>query len=281
MIILTKLGLKILGIVGIISLISIVILITANMQIFKATFIQLQEDAVHIVEECLESIDAEKLEQVIKSQSMNDAAYHEVQQAMLEYKADHNINYFYTLARKDSEVAYILVDATLTNLSPLGEEYELEEAMIKAFEGKTAFTEVPVEDDYGTFISAYAPIKNSAGEIIAIAGVDIDVSYFLSIRSMLTKATAGIAVVLLALSVILSLLFSRPLSSGVKELNKSLAKFAEGDLTQAIQVDTKDEIQYIASSVDNVRKKTVGMLSNLREAIQVVQEGITGLLATS
>lgn len=233
-----KLGLKILGIVGVISIISVIILVASNVLIFRSMFSQLQQDAVNCVGESLEAIDEEQLEELLNNPSLNSGDYQEIQQAMLEFKADKDIRFFYTMAQKDEDTAYILVDAALTNTSPLGEEYDLEEEMLEAFQGNVAFTHNPVEDDYGTFISAYAPIKNSSGEIIAIAGVDMDVSYFLFIRSKLLMVTAGVAVVLIALSVILSLFFSRKISSGVNTLNKGLEKFAEGDLTKVIRADT-------------------------------------------
>ena len=39
-----------------------------------------------------------------------------------------------------------------------------------------------------SILSAYAPIKNSEGNIVAITGVDIDASMFESIRSTLLKS---------------------------------------------------------------------------------------------
>ena len=76
-----KLGMKILKMVGTISLISMVILIISNVFIFRSMFSKLQVDAKNIVSESISSIDGDKLEKVIGSQSMDNDEYKEIQQS--------------------------------------------------------------------------------------------------------------------------------------------------------------------------------------------------------
>lgn len=53
----------------------------------------------------------------------------------------------------------------------------MDSVMKEAFNDKVVVTNESFTDEYGTFISAYAPIKNSEGKIIAISGVDVDSKY--------------------------------------------------------------------------------------------------------
>ena len=276
-----KLGMKILKMVGTISLISMVILIISNVFIFRSMFSKLQVDAKNIVSESISSIDGDKLEKVIGSQSMDSNEYKEIQQSMMEFKNDKDIKYFYTMAIGDDNQAYIVVDSSLIDTSPLGEQYDLEDVMSDAFNGNVSFTSDPVSDDYGTFISGYAPIKNSSGEIIAIAGVDKDVANFLYIRSNILITTVIIAIVLLILSILMSILFSKKIASGVKGLRSGLSKMSEGDLTVSININTRDEIQNIAESVNHVRMNTAETLGRLRQACETVIERINNLSAIS
>lgn len=48
--------------------------------------------------------------------------------------------------------------------------------MNKALEGTACTDPEPTTDKWGSYFSAYAPIKNSAGEIVGIVGVDCEVS---------------------------------------------------------------------------------------------------------
>lgn len=276
-----KLGIKILKIVLIISIVSILLSVFTNVVIFRTMFQKLQVEAESTVREAVSSIDGDKLEKVKKDQSMESSEYQEIQQVMMVFKNDKDIKYFYTMAKKDDSMAYILVDAALVDTSPLGEEYEMEESMLGAFNGTPSSASDPVSDDYGTFISAYAPIKNSAGDIIAIAGVDKDVGNFMYIRYTILLSTVIVSAILLILSVLLSILFSRKISSNVKKLTGALKIMSTGDLTVTVNVRSKDEIQVIAESLNAFRVKTAETLGSLRKAYNAIIEQIGSLSAIS
>ena len=275
-----KLGMKILRMIGLISIISILILLLSNFLIFRSMFSNLQAESESIANESVSLIDVGNLQKVINSKSMDSDEYKEIQQSIIEFKTDKDIKYLYILAKGADKKAYMLVDASL-NPFPIGEEYDLEEEMEEAFNGNISSTSKPVSDEYGTFISGYAPIKNSTGQIIAIVGVDKDVGSFIYIRETFTKATLAVAIVILVMSILMSVIFSRRISSSVKDLNDGLSKMAEGDLTASIRINTKDEIQTIAESIDYVRTNTIDTLSNLRQAFDKVTERIDNLSAVS
>ncbi|MDF2522857.1 MAG: methyl-accepting chemotaxis protein [Clostridiales bacterium] len=277
-----KLGVKILKIVSVITLISMIILVLSSVLIFRSLFTKLQTDAKNVASESVSSIDGKKLEKVIKSKSMDSVEYKEIQQSMVDFKNDKDIKYFYTLARGEGNRTYFVVDSSLVEPSELGEEYRLSNEMQDAFNGKVSFTRNPYKDDYGTFLSGYAPIKNSSGEIVAIAAIDKDVENFLYIQATLTKTTIIVAVVILILSVLMSIVFSKKISSGIKVLKDGLSRMSAGDLTVPIsKINTRDEIQTIAESVNDVRMNTSKTLSSLRQACETVIERIDNLSSIS
>lgn len=276
-----KLGMKIVTIVTLITITSMVLLTLTNYFVFNSMFSDLQVDAKNIAAESISSIDGDKLEKVIDNKSMESTEYKELQYSMMEFKSDNDIKYFYTLAKKDEDKAYIVVDASLVDPSPLGEEYDLEDEMTEALNGNISFTKKPVEDEYGIFISAYAPIKNSSGEIIALAGADKDVTSFIHVRTILSNAIITVSVVLIILAVLMSIVFSKKISSGVKSLTVGLNYMSDGDLTVPINVNTNDEIETIADSVNNVRLKTSNTLGVLMQSCENVIERIDNLSAVS
>jgi methyl-accepting chemotaxis protein len=276
-----KLGIKILRMVGMISFISIAILVLSNVLIFKSMFSKLQLDAKNIGSQSVSSIDGDKLEKVITDQSMDSIEYKEIQQSMMKFKNDKDIKYFYTMAKGEDNKPYIIVDASLIDTAPLGEKYDLENEMVEAFNGKISYVANPVSDDDGTFISSYAPIKNSSGEIIAIVGVDKDVADFLYIRSNLLKSTAILAVIIMILSILMSIIFSKGISRNVNKLSSTLNTMSKGDLTVSTNIKSGDEFQIIGESINNVRVKTAETLSTLRQTCERVMGKSSNLSSTS
>lgn len=275
-----KLGMKIFKTVGLISLVSMVILVLTSFLTFNSMFSKLQLESKNLASEYVSLIDVDKLQKVISIKSMDSPEYREIQQDMIEFKTDRDIKYLYILTKGADNKAYMLVDASLSP-SPIGEEFDLEEEMAEAFSGDASFTNKPLSDEYGTFISGYAPIKDASGDIVAIVGVDKDVASFIYVRNTFTKATLIVIISILFISALMSISFSRRISSSVKELHEGLSKMSEGDLTTSINIKTGDEIQTIAESIDYVRINTADTLMLLRQAADKVNERINILSTVS
>jgi len=277
----SKLSIKILKIVMIISLLSMVILGVTNIYVFKSIFSNLQTEAVDIVKDSVNSISEDELQKVILNKSMDSIEYKNLQESMMIFKSDKDIKYLYTMIKGEDNKAYMVVDASLENASPFGEEYELEDAMNKAFNGEVSFTENPVSDEDGTFISAYAPIKDSSGKVIAIVGADKDVATFAYIQTTMLKTAVKIIVAIIALSVILSIILTKKITASVNEVAIGLNKMSQGDLTVSVNVNSKDEIQTISKSIDHVRNNMVEMLSKSKQLCEAVMDGSINLSAAS
>lgn len=252
----SKIGTKILKTIVTIIVISMTLLILLNVIVFEMFFENLQDDAKNIATEAVNVIDGDKLEKVIQDQSMDTDEYKEIQQSMIGFKSDNNIRYFYTLAKGQGESAYIVVDAALTDKSDLGEEYDLEDEMAEAFNGTSSVNKDPVEDEYGTFLSGYAPVKNSNGDVIAIVGADKDVASFLYIRTIIISCSIIASVVILILSLISSVVFSKKITTNVNKIKYILNAMKQGDLTVPVNISSKDELQIIAEEINAFREET-------------------------
>lgn len=138
---------------------------------------------------------------------MDTDEYTEIQDNLVKFKNDQNIKFIYTLVKDSEDNAYIAVDGSLVNTSDFGEQYDLDDAMNIAFNGKDSFTEKPVTDNYGTFISGYAPIKNSSGEIIAIVGADADVGIYSYLVSKFTQIYILLSIGMMIIITLISIIF--------------------------------------------------------------------------
>jgi len=127
-----------------------------------------------------------------------------------------------------------------------GERYEVVSAVFDAFErafreGATSKTDV-YQNAHGTWITAFAPIKDPEGQAVAMLAVDYKVDVYLTElaavrRRFLLHSLTGALVALVA-----GALIARRISQPVARLSALARNVVEGDLTGQVRVRSRDEI---------------------------------------
>jgi methyl-accepting chemotaxis protein len=258
-----KLGTKVLRMVLTVVVISIVILTIGINVVFSKVFSKIRVDVESAANEAVKVINVQKLEAVLENKSMDSQEYKDIQRELIDFKSSQEVKYAYTMMKQDSNNVQFLVDGTVKDPSKLGEEYDAEKEMLEAFNGKYLSNDKPVTDENGTFISAFAPIKNSSGEIIAIVGVDKSVEIFEYMKIALIALVIILGIVALIIATLISIVFSRKLVLNVRQITGNLDKMAMGDLTVSIVLNSKDEIQTIAESIEAFKTKTKTAISSV------------------
>ncbi|GKX65003.1 methyl-accepting chemotaxis protein [Inconstantimicrobium mannanitabidum] len=229
-------------------------------------FVKFEKDLTNTASKCISelknSIDGSKLEKVILDKSTGSEEYKELLASMESAKSKSAARNFYTLMKVNDTNSKFLVDVSVDPSNFL-EEYQQDKEMNRAFSGQTVVSSKSITDEYGTFISAYAPIKNAQGNVVAIAGVDIDSSMFENIRSTLFK-TVIITLVVVSIMVFVGVyVFSKKLGQDIMKIKHSLGKMSAGDFTENINIRTKDEIEDIARSINSVQNSLKNLISNV------------------
>lgn len=105
--------------------------------------------------------------------------------------------FVYLMGQRNGNVIF-MVDAeptTSDDYSPPGEVYPKPSSKLcELFAGGSSFVEGPIYDRYGTWVSAHAPVTSADGTVLAVAGVDVDVSLW--IRSLMRARLSAILVIL-------------------------------------------------------------------------------------
>lgn len=275
-----SLSTKILRLMGFVSLISMLILISLNLIVFRNIFSKMQQDAKNYVQDAQGIIDADKLNNVINNGDMNSIEYKEIRETMIKWKNDKDVTYVYTLSKGENNANFI-VDGSIVNSDEIGEEYPLEDEMKDAFDGQVSVNKKPMKDDLGTFISAYAPVKDSSGNIIAIVGIDKEVSEFVVIKNKILLDVIIAAVIIMILSIGISTFFSKKLSNNVNSIKDNLRKMADGDLTEELEIKSNDEFEVIAKEINRVRVKISEAFKIVQEASNKTMEQTENLLSLS
>lgn len=258
----SKFGLKVLKMMLSILLLMTIVFISVNVVIFEKFKKDMKDTANKCILELRESIDGSKLEKIEKNKSKDNEEYKELLNSMSLAKSKTVARNFYTLYKVNDSKTEFLVDVSV-EASEFLDEYKLNNDMEKAFNGEVVASNESYTDEYGTFISAYAPIKNSQGQVIAIAAIDIDSSMFESIKSTLFKTTILTCVLVCILALIIVYLYSRKLSRNIMDIQTVLKKMSEGELTESINIRTKDEIEDIARSINKVQASLRDLISNV------------------
>lgn len=118
---------------------------------------------------------------ITRPEDQGNATYNRLREPFFKLlRANPSIAFIYTAIQRDDKIFFIL-DASIPDpgeeedTSAVMEEYEdATETMLAALhEQKPHVEEESYTDDWGTFLSAYAPLFNSKGEFLGIVGADI------------------------------------------------------------------------------------------------------------
>ncbi len=261
----TKLGKRIFTII-------LCVLVVAAVAFFAESYItmlgfekEVKQSARDCIEQLSKSIDGDKLSKLIAEKSSNLPEYIELQKEMSFEKSKSIARNFYTLMKVDKSSGKFLVDVSVEP-SEFLDEYELNNDMLNAFEGKVVVTEKPYTDIYGTYYSAYIPIKNSSNQIVAIAGIDVDGKLFVEIQRTMLFNICFTVIALLTLILPVIYLFSRGISKNIMKIKCTLNKMSMGDMTEDLTVNTKDEFGEIACSINEVRHSLKDLVGKVMDA---------------
>ncbi len=202
-----------------------------------------------------------------------DPAFHEQRERLIEMRAaitnaidqlkgghtaEESFIDMYILGPTDQEgwgrfiVTYIEEEA--------GFEYDMSRfpEMMQAWRQPTAEDRV-VTDEFGSTLSAYAPIKDATGNTIAIVGVDVDGVYFrrVLIKTILLASAMFLAAILF--SFLFAWLVARFMSRSLDRLESGMLQVADGKLDVSLEpFGNKDEFDRLIVQFNE-------MITGLRE----------------
>lgn len=182
------------------------------------------------------------------------------------FMIDEDVAYIYTMRKEDGVIQFV-VDADTEDGAGIGEEYETYDKIDAAFAGQAALDEEVTTDEWGSFYSAFAPIKNQNGDVIAIVGVDCSVQSINEKISDMSKTLLLVEIICIGIAFIISMLTGRFMARNVLRINSKMEELAgtDGDLTQEICIHSGDEIENTAKSFNSFMKKLQGMMLSVKD----------------
>ncbi|MEM6885620.1 MAG: HAMP domain-containing protein, partial [Verrucomicrobiota bacterium] len=129
-------------------------------------------------------------------------------------------------------------------------------------DGKISGTNI-YEDEHGTWISAYAPIFDLDGKVEAVLEVDAEISRFLerAQQEFLQVLAVGLGAFLFAL--IPGIYLVNRVTAGLRVIKSALDQFEGGDEKTNVQLNTRDELEDVARSFNEMTSKLAESRENL------------------
>ncbi|HWT77182.1 MAG TPA: adenylate/guanylate cyclase domain-containing protein, partial [Candidatus Methylomirabilis sp.] len=168
----------------------------------------------------------------------------------------------YTLTGFDAKArqAHFMVMSRGPGLA--GERYALVPSLLdplgQAFREAVATHTGVYSNEHGTWITAFAPIVGPSGHVRAVLDVDYRVDVYLARLAGLRRTVLGISLVSGLVAIMAGVVLARRVTGPLSALTRSVARVAEGDLSQSLPVQSSDEVGRLTSAFND-------MLEGLRQ----------------
>lgn len=165
------------------------------------------------------------------------------------------IEYLYTLYLEDGKIYYGVDTDTSELQAKVGKEFEKSyEELHSVFEGDEYVQEYIDSSEYGDIISAYMPIKDKDGKVIAVIGSDYDASNVLARIDRISFQVIIYTILCEIVAILVMSLIAGSITRGLRIVNQKIFDLvhSEGDLTQKLDITSGDEMELIAGNVNSL-----------------------------
>jgi methyl-accepting chemotaxis protein len=236
--------------------------------------VSISSQAEDIAERASSIIDIDKLSEIRPDAAVPDY-YYELRNELNEIKEFNGLKYLYTMERIPMGTGYeyfYVVDGAPLEDPEASELYDIEEnnytGMVKAFDtGEPQVGEITY-DEYGATLSAYVPLKDSMGKVVAILGADFDAQNIYSMLSKNRRQILLISIGIMVCGLLLTSVMTRFIIRPLKKLTVIMEEIGQGNLEVDININRKDEIGQLSKGI---KKMTVN-LGNIIKQILIGSE---------
>jgi GAF domain-containing protein/HAMP domain-containing protein len=211
---------------------------------------------------------------LLKVAARDDEDYKRINEQNLKIRsADPDLVYVYTM-RKNEQGIYFVVDANLPGdegIADFGQPYlEPGPTLADNFDTLSGTIIEPdfYTDEFGAFLSAYAPIYTSTGEKIGVLGVDITAEDVLTKERQFLTQSLFVFMASLPVIAFLGYLLGRLVTAPLTKLTANAMQLAEGNLEERATVPASSrEAALLAVSLNTMTQKLKTVINTLETQV--------------
>ena len=265
------------------------IFIAVSIMFTVSTFRTVQDtvggQAISTVNYQVSKIDGDKYKQFMENPVESDT-YWDLRDQLTNIMDSTGVLYVYAL-KADAQAVEIMIDGYpkgMEGAASIGQETTgtTFEDVRPVLKGKSINTNIINDPDFGRYLSAFAPIKDSSGEIVGILAIDIAAENVVGIQNKLLKTSIPIVAAVFLLIIItfttIFYIYTKKTLAPLGVVSEALGDFAKGNWTIASQkvkrlkFRSENEVSELASSFITSHEQLSSVLSDMgKQSHQVLQ----------
>ncbi len=257
--VLTKLSLKLLIISELVLIFTIIALLLPMRQQMRGQIIDdVQQKLLAIANTGAAQIDGDLHQQINHETPWDNPAIQTLRGQLARIRnanPEVTYNHIYTFHRMGDRVyfAVFLHEEDDPYRPQIGESYELQKGMRAVFDEGRSFARDLYTDQYGEWISAYAPIRNSAGAVVGLLEVDEDAPKYFARYRAVTRTTMALGFAALAVSSILGwFVLQRLVIAPLQAVHNGMQALSRQDFRHHVDLHTHDEFQELGETLNSL-----------------------------
>ena len=216
-----------------------------------------------------QALDARDLASIRSSADTARPAYQRQLRRLRELRRSNgDIAFLYVMQRQQDRVYFVLDSDESAEQAQPGTEYPVRVPALLAGFARPSVDPELTQDEWGTFLSGYAPLRNGEGRYLV--GIDMRAG---DVEAKFQRIEMA-GLLSLALSVLLALLFSRVLSRQltlpIQALIDRFNDVGAGRIDQTLNLRTGDELDHLIAAYNGMSRRLSESEAQQREAAQAL-----------
>ena len=236
---------------------------------------QYQKSSCELVQTAALMMDPEEVKAFSEDYD-DEEAYEHILEKLSIYFNSESVKYAYSMTMEDEKTALFLVDADTDDPADPGEEYEMEPDMLRAFHGEVAVNDEPTIDEWGSVITAYAPVFCD-DEVVAVIGIDLDYTEIQAHARSVAFVLIGICMAVFVVMLVVLIIICLRLRNGFISVNNKVEDLSSGqhDLTKLIDENSGNELETISENINRFIINIHELMVSIRNVTGSVNEAVS------
>ncbi|MGG1637732.1 methyl-accepting chemotaxis protein [Paenibacillus sp. FSL K6-3182] len=202
--------------------------------------------------------------------------YWSIREELSYFRSQIGARYVYFVRFDENREPRIMIDGLPkddSSASPINEVTDMPASAVEhIFAGRNASSPLIENPVYGSYLSAYVPLKDDSGAVIGAIGIDTDAAVFQQLAKSVIKESIPLYIMMLVITLVLIgaiIWFVRRSLQPLETVTASAEKMALGDLVEANAILRAKPVKSV-DEIGTVYKAMLTMSEHLNERVRGV-----------